>query len=460
MMIAFSLILFLLVLILFLFIISGLNISLSGWDRQQGERIRMTARNELSELFDREKVLTGETIAETLNPYLEPSIYLYVYDAAETLLFSYRLGIRWYTQLDELRNDYDGSRRSGGNGPAGSGPGAGRNFLARHIKDTEPVPIIHAGEPRYFIVAGSEGFTETSSNRRFLDSIILTIIIGTSVSLIAALIASYLFSRGLAKQASLLAAGLRSIRQGRRNVFFEHTGSRELKEISEGVTALQERLLQEENLRSQWAQDAAHDLRTPVSAVRSQLEAMIDGVLAADSARLAKVLSELNRVERLVEDLMSLTAIESPEMQPRLEPFYLSELNPVLADRFGPQAEKKSIAVELNIDSIYISADKALLLRAVSNIIDNAVKYAPRESRVIVSSRVEGEARLITVKNQGIINENDLPHIFDRLYRGETSRHSSGTGLGLTIARAVAEIHGGSLHAQNRDGSVEFVLSL
>jgi signal transduction histidine kinase len=162
----------------------------------------------------------------------------------------------------------------------------------------------------------------------------------------------------------------------------------------------------------------------------------------------------------MVEDLLSLAAIESPGMEPRLEPFNLSELSSLLSSRFVPRAEQKAIIIDFNLYSVDLSADTTLLLRAVSSIIDNAIKYAPSESRIIVSSRDEGDTAVIAVQNQGGIDEKDLPHIFDRLYRGESSRHSSGSGLGLTIARAVAELHGGTVHAYNRDGFVEFLFKI
>ncbi len=209
---------------------------------------------------------------------------------------------------------------------------------------------------------------------------------------------------------------------------------------------LQEKLADEERLRGQWTADVAHDLRTPLAALRSQLEAMTDGVLPVTPDRLQRASAELSRVEALVTDLGELSRIESPGMRPVFADVDAGRFLSELCQRFQFEAGKRGIAFACASDpGLVFSADSHLLHRAATNVLQNAFQHVPERGRVAVSIGAGGPQVAIRIENTGSIPEEEIPLVFDRLHRGEHSRHSPGSGLGLTIAKAVMELHGGSI---------------
>jgi two-component system sensor histidine kinase BaeS len=243
-----------------------------------------------------------------------------------------------------------------------------------------------------------------------------------------------------------VAGSLDRLAHGRLESRLEEGGSRELALIARSANRLAGQLAREQELRRQWAQDLAHDLRTPVSALMAQLEGMRDGVLDTDSRRLERNIRELARIDTLVHDLEELTRLESPEMKLSAAPVAVNQLLDELADRFAAALKAKKIEIQRHITAFLLRADEDLLLRALSNILSNAVRHTPEGGGIRVTVETEGGDALIRVFNSGPpISPEDAERAFDRLYRGEYARHSPGSGLGLTIARKIIELHGGAL---------------
>lgn len=283
---------------------------------------------------------------------------------------------------------------------------------------------------------------------------------GAFLSVLVSLGIAFAFSRGPSDDARRLQTGLKDIARGKRDVRFFLSGNghiHELKGIGESVSFLQERLAQEEELRRQWSQDIAHDLRTPVAALRAQLEAMRDGLLGGTPERFDLLLSESRRLEKIIDDLLCLAQVESPGFIPKPEPVSVSCLARNAANRLMYSAARSGHLIRVHSDeenSVPFWADPGLLDRALSNLIQNAVKYSPADSCISVCVRQSPRGCSIEVENPGRIRESELERIFDRLYRCEASRTTEGSGLGLPIARAIACAHGGSLSAVNAPGHI------
>jgi len=274
----------------------------------------------------------------------------------------------------------------------------------------------------------------------------------------------YLFTRQPTRDAKQLHDGLSAIATGKRDVRFAKAGINELDAISESATYLQERLRKEEQLRQQWTQDIAHDLRTPVAAIKLQLEAFRDGLLQASPERLERVIHESERLEHLVEDLSALAHIESPEL--KLKPGNM-ELHKMLVDlqnhcNFLAKAKKQTIQVQFQTpEAEWVYADRTLLERAVSNLLINAIQYSPEQSFIKVQLWTRKDAFEIAVENPGEIPEEALSKLFERLFRLETSRNTTGSGLGLAITQAIARVHTGSVRVENTEaGTVLFTMIL
>ena len=230
-------------------------------------------------------------------------------------------------------------------------------------------------------------------------------------------------------------------------------GVKEFDRILDSVKKLKNRLLHEETLRRQWMQDISHDLRTPLTAVKMQVEGMNDGVLEATGERFAALYSELTLIEKLVWNLQDLSRFESPEMKISPADVNAWKFADDVSSRFVLLAEKKNIkfSVQKNCaEDFDFTADPLLLIRCVSNLLQNAFQYTAEDGEVTLCIEEQAEIRVkISVLNTGAISEEDIPHVFDRLYRGDRSRSSAGSGLGLSIAQAIANLHSGKIEVQN-----------
>ncbi len=201
--------------------------------------------------------------------------------------------------------------------------------------------------------------------------------------------------------------------------------------------------------------DASHELRTPLTAVRTNIDLLREGKLPEDEARHALDESsvELDALTRLVSDLVELARGEERKL--RLEDVQLDDLVAATVER--AQARAPQVTFVTALSPTQVNADPVLLERAVSNLLDNAVKYSPDGAPIEVSVR-SGEV-IVADHGPGIADE-DLPRVFDRFYRAATARSKPGAGLGLAIVREAAEAHGGRATAESSTAGARFRLVL
>jgi len=201
--------------------------------------------------------------------------------------------------------------------------------------------------------------------------------------------------------------------------------------------------------------DASHELRTPITAVRTNLELLREGKLPPEERdrALAESSAELEELSRLVADLVELA--RGQERRLRLEDVQLDDLVFACVER--AQARAPQVVFTSSLTPTLVRADAMLIERAVSNLLDNAVKYTPAGSVV----EVEVKDGTVTVRDQGPgIAADDLPHIFDRFYRAASARSKPGAGLGLAIVREAAEAHGGKATVESDSTGARFRLAL
>ena len=322
-------------------------------------------------------------------------------------------------------------------------------------------PVIADKQIKAFVKVKSLKFKFYSRvNRKFINSIIITVTTGTIAALFIALFSSWIISNKLARDAASLSDGLNRLAGGMRNVVFPDKGSEEILSIAESASILQQELIQDEERRKQWAQDIAHDLRTPITAVKAQIEAVKDGVFKPDTERFIKLLKELGRLETLVEDMNSLSKIEASENISEKDLTESSDIATILKERFDILAGEKNITLSFDTENFSFYCNLNLLIRALSNIVQNSIKYSSVNSDVkVVIKKAENNA-VFKVKNPGHIENAEIERIFNRLYRGETGRTSEGSGLGLTIASAIIKQHRGTVKAENSEGNIIFTVSI
>lgn len=331
----------------------------------------------------------------------------------------------------------------------------------RSIPPEDHRPVGFNGRVIGYFYAGEVRFLAQESNRLFLVSLALLLAGSLVISFAVAALFSLRAARRIEEPVVEIARDIRGIRELRR-VPGRSFALEELSLISANLHEVSELLAGEEEYKREWMQNIAHDLRTPISALRGQLEGMRDGVLAAGPERFEKNLAELSRLEEMSASISRLNHIE--QLRKADTTMIATDLfcNELIAP-FEAVAEEKKIDIECRAGIDRIEADPALLLRALRNILDNGIRYSPAGTVISISINAEpsGRPRISIANNGHSIPPDQLEKIFQRFYRGESSRTSAGTGLGLTIAREIARLHGGDLSVRNLDPTgVEFILRL
>jgi signal transduction histidine kinase len=199
--------------------------------------------------------------------------------------------------------------------------------------------------------------------------------------------------------------------------------------------------------------NVAHDLRTPMARLRAGAETALRTEQNMDVYReaLADCIDESDRILKMLNTLMDISEAETGIMKLDLKVFDLRTLTEETVDAYAFLAEEKNITIQHRIPSnLGLSADRNRIRQVIGNLLDNAIKYTPAGGRVELSAHVDGDNTAITVKDTGIgIAPEDLPRIWDRLFRGDQSRSLSGLGLGLSLVKAVVEAHKGRVEVRN-----------
>jgi len=423
----------------------GVSSSIERWNQREASAIRDTVRRTLLTVQEQYGRLDPAKIHQALAESLNSSLFVYVEEPGGTVVYLYRQG-----EVVQGKDPGDIQGKSG----------QGKNFLRRHGKEVRLEELQTEGVLIARFAAGTLGFEMTDSNAQFLSTLKRSVLLGLAGSLLLSFLVGYGFSLRISRQSLRVAEGLTAISGGRRDVQFPSNLVRELQIIARNAEKLQERLSQEEALRRQWTSDITHDLRTPVTTLRGQLEGLIDGVFPLTKERIEKIYREVLRMQSLVQDLSELTRIESPEFKPHSVRVFPRRLLADLYSRFEVQASEKGCSLEGSWTVESFEADEKLLFRALSNLVQNALQYG-KPGRVELSFTEKDGGIQIDVTNPGTIPEEHIPHLFHRLYRGDPSRTQDGSGLGLAIVEAIAKAHGGRVEFQNTEtGQSRFSLFL
>jgi signal transduction histidine kinase len=210
--------------------------------------------------------------------------------------------------------------------------------------------------------------------------------------------------------------------------------------------------------------NVSHDLRTPLARLKATAERALEaGRPDSDGkAALADMLEETDRAAQLLTALMDVSEAETGVLKLEKEPVAAADLAADAIALFEDAADEKGVALSGKAEpGLAVFADRNRMREVLANLLDNAVKHTPPGGRIAVEAVPDGSDALFRVSDTGPgIAPGDLPHIFDRLYRGDRSRSGRGLGLGLALARAIVEAHGGTISAQSGPGGAVFLVRL
>ena len=235
--------------------------------------------------------------------------------------------------------------------------------------------------------------------------------------------------------------------------------------LGESFNRMIDNLSRSETVRKTMTADIAHELRTPVTIIQGNLEAILDGVYKADAETIAPIYEETLHLGRLIDDLRDLALAEAGELHLSKEPADVVALVSQVVDTVNASLDGgPRVSVSAPEEIPVVPLDSKRIRQVLANLLSNALRYTPSDMEIRVEIEVWKSMLVLRVLDRGPgIPEDELPHLFERFYRGDEARTraAGGSGLGLAIAKQWVEAHGGKITASNRsEGGACFTILL
>jgi signal transduction histidine kinase len=290
----------------------------------------------------------------------------------------------------------------------------------------------------------------------------------TAVLVIFAISMSLFIARSITRSVLVLEDAARRIAAGDQDLTVDVRGSaamrpNEITSLTSSLNQMRSALKEDENRRYRFIMGVTHDLKTPLSLIRGYTEALKDGITDDPVSRINAtdiIISKADQLEGMINDLLEFVRMDSGEWRSRLQKVDLGEFLKSFAKRIGLDAElfHHHTVIDITLPpALCVPLDERLALRALENIVNNAIRYTPGGTTIRLGAALVQNTVRITISDDGPgINKEDLPHVFEAFYRGSLSRREEGMGLGLSIVRWVAVSHGWSITVsseQNGDGA-------
>jgi len=245
-----------------------------------------------------------------------------------------------------------------------------------------------------------------------------------------------------------------------------HTVPVELTELALSFNEMLDRIEESFARLANFSADIAHELRTPITNLRTQTEVALSQSRDIEQYRevLYSSLEEYERMAKMVSDMLFLAQADSRQLLGEQVKVNLAVEVRMLFEYFEAWAEERCVALVCKGPDLWVQGDRLMIRRALSNLLSNAIRYTPAGQAVTVVLMVQGNDRvMIRVENPGLtINPEHLAKLFDRFYRADPSRQrkGDGAGLGLAIVKSIIEAHGGSISAKSAEGQMVFAIQL
>ncbi len=290
--------------------------------------------------------------------------------------------------------------------------------------------------------------------------------LATIAAMLVALVLGFLLARALTRPLRELTHAIRAMGEGALHQEVPVRSRDELGSLAQAFNQMSADLAQADQARRHLTADIAHDLRTPLTVIAGYLEAMQEGVLPPTVERLQAIQMEVGHLQRLVEDLRTLSLADSGELRLTLQWIAPGDLLHRLYMAFVAQAHAQGIRLETQVqpDIPRIKVDTERMVQVLSNLVSNSLRHTPQGGEItLFAESADGMVHLVVEDSGEGIPSQALPHIFERFYRVEASRSGGRgeSGLGLAIAKSIVEVHGGSIQVESEPGrGTRFSISL
>lgn len=353
-----------------------------------------------------------------------------------------------------IRGDQDARERAQGMDGGFFVFSADRNLIysnrgkGKSLPETDLVPIAYDNAVVGYYRALELQFLDSQANRLFFATLVMLLGGSIVVSSAIGLFFAYRSAGKISRPVKTLLEDLHGLEQ-LKPVPARSFEIRELTDISERMQKVGEMLSRQDSYKRRWMQDISHDLRTPITGLRGQLEGLRDGVFKPSPERYARLLSEIGRLESMASGVSELYYLENGSTL-SVDDIDAAEFLEETLRPFEHAIAEKKLVIAKRFELPAIRGDRQLLLRAAGNVLSNALRFVPDGGGLEIGIESAEEGWTLTVYNDGpAIPGDQLPRIFERFYRGENSRTTPGSGLGLNIVREIARRHGGRVAAEN-----------
>ena len=283
------------------------------------------------------------------------------------------------------------------------------------------------------------------------DALLRTVGLGAALAVLLAGVAAVFVTRRMSRPLVALATATRSFAAGDphpERLLKPAPG--ELGEVGRSFTAMAATVRRQDELRRAVVADVTHELRTPVTILRGQTEQLLDGIATPSTARLVSLHDEVLRLERLTDDLATLSAADAAGLTLHTAPVDLAELTRGTVEAMTATFDDAGVHVTLATDPVVVDGDTTRLTQVLTNLLTNAAKFTPAGGTVTVTVTHDGTDAVLTVADTGPgIPPDELPNLFERFWRGRTAGSRGGTGIGLAVVHALVTAHCGTVTADS-----------
>jgi signal transduction histidine kinase len=325
--------------------------------------------------------------------------------------------------------------------------------------------IVNGKQVGTFLVASMMGILNESQNI-YLARVNRTLIWVGAIAILLVFLVAIWQSKSIIQPLREMAVASRLLAKGDYNQRVQVQRNDELGDMSKSFNLMATELAQQAALRRQLMADVAHELRTPLSVLRIDLESMEDGLMEASPENVRSLQSEVSYLSNLVDDLRMLSMADAGDLRFEKSPVELNSLVRDMVERqqFAARDRKIDLISSLLEKEIYVFGDSQRLSQVLVNLLSNAIQHTPPDNQIFITTEMSDKNAIVKVKNLGAwIPGDELERIFDRFYRLDRSRNRNqgGSGLGLSIARSLIEAHGGKIWAESEEGqSTTFTFKL